>query len=208
MAAPKLEKRLNAHRIDEPGPGGTVQSERDADLRLIARVGRGDGVAFDALYRKYQTRLTRFLATLVRHPHIVEEVLDDTLMVVWQRAGDFKGESKLSTWIFAIAYRKAMKALRKYDAPLEDHEAENRPSHEASPEEAFGQTRLHRLLKGAMDELSPDHRGVVELTYFQDLSYREIAEIMDCPVDTVKTRMFYARRQLRRRLEGELPDWI
>jgi len=177
-------------------------------LRLIARVGCGDGEAFDALYRKYQTRLTRFLANLVRQPHIVEEVLDDTLMVVWQRAGDFKGQSKLSTWIFAIAYRKAMKALRKYDAPIEDYEAESRASREASPEEAFGQTRLHRLLKSAMDELSPDHRGVVELTYFQDLSYREIAEIMDCPVDTVKTRMFYARRQLKRRLDGELPDWI
>ena len=177
-------------------------------MRLIARVGRGDGEAFDALYRQYRTRLTRFLANLVRQPHIVEEVLDDTLMVVWQRAGDFKGQSKLSTWIFAIAYRKAMKALRKYDAPIEDYEAESRASREASPEEAFGQTRLHRLLKSAMDELSPDHRGVVELTYFQDLSYREIAEIMDCPVDTVKTRMFYARRQLKRRLDGELPDWI
>jgi RNA polymerase sigma factor (sigma-70 family) len=205
---PKLEKRLNAQRIDRPIQGDKAQSERDADLRLIALVGRGDGEAFNTLYRKYQTRLTRFLANLVRQPQIIEEVLDDTLMVVWERASDFKGESKLSTWIFAIAYRKAMKALRKYEAPLEDHEAENRASHEAGPEEAFGQTRLHRLLKGAMDELSPDHRGVVELTYFQDLSYREIAEIMDCPVDTVKTRMFYARRQLKRRLDGELPDWI
>jgi RNA polymerase sigma-70 factor (ECF subfamily) len=185
-----------------------AQSERDADLRLAALVGKGDAAAFDELYRKYRTRLTRFLGNLVRQPQIVEEVLDDTLMVVWERAGDFKGESKLSTWIFAIAYRKAMKALRRYDAPLEDHEAENRASHDSSPEEAFGQVRLNRLLHAAMAELSADHRGVVELTYFQDLSYREIAEIMDCPVDTVKTRMFYARRHLRRRLDGELPDWI
>ena len=185
-----------------------AQSGRDADLRLAALVGEGDAAAFDELYRKYQTRLTRFLANLVRQPQIVEEVLDDTLMVVWQRAGDFKGESKLSTWIFAIAYRKAMKALRRYDAPIEDHDAENRASNDASPEESFGQMRLHGLLRGAMAELSPDHRGVVELTYFQDLSYREIAEIMDCPVDTVKTRMFYARRHLKRCLEGELPDWI
>jgi RNA polymerase sigma factor (sigma-70 family) len=202
------KRGLNAQRIERPAQGDKAQSERDADLRLIALVGRGDGEAFNALYRKYQTRLTRFLANLVRQPQIIEEVLDDTLMVVWERASDFKGESKLSTWIFAIAYRKAMKALRRYDAPVEDHDAENRASHEASPEDAFGQTRLHRLLRGAMAELSPDHRGVVELTYFQDLNYREIAEIMDCPVDTVKTRMFYARRQLKRCLEGELPDWI
>ena len=190
------------------GRADRTQSERDADLRLIALVGQGDAGAFRELYRKYQTRLTRFLANLVRQPQIVEEVLDDTLMVVWERAADFKGESKLSTWIFAIAYRKAMKAVRRYDVPIEDHDAENRASNDASPEEAFGQTRLHGLLRGAMAELSPDHRGVVELTYFQDLSYREIAEIMDCPVDTVKTRMFYARRHLKRCLEGELPDWI
>ena len=190
------------------GRADRTQSERDADLRLIALVGQGDGGAFRELYRKYQTRLTRFLAYLVRQPQIVEEVMDDTLMVVWERAADFKGESKLSTWIFAIAYRKAMKAVRRYDAPIEDHDAENRASNEANPEEAFGQMRLHGLLRKAMAELSPDHRGVVELTYFQDLSYREIAEIMDCPVDTVKTRMFYARRHLKRCLEGELPDWI
>lgn len=182
--------------------------ERDSDMQLISRVSGGDRHAFEELYRRYQVRLERFLGNLVRHPQLVEEVLDDTLLVVWERAAGFKGESKLSTWIFAIAYRKAMKALRRYDAPIEDHEAENRASQEDSPEQAFGQTRLRDLLREAMAELSPDHRGVVELTYYNDLSYREIAEIMECPVDTVKTRMFYARRHLKRRLEGELPDWI
>lgn len=177
-------------------------------MELISRVSSGDRHAFEELYRKYRVRLERFLGNLVRHPQLVEEVLDDTLLVVWERAAGFKGESKLSTWIFAIAYRKAMKALRRYDAPVEDHEAENRPSHDDSPEQAFGQTRLRSLLRSAMSELSPEHRGVVELTYFNDLSYREIAEIMGCPVDTVKTRMFYARRHLKRCLEGELPDWI
>ncbi len=177
-------------------------------MELIARVSGGDRQAFEELYRRYQVRLERFLGNLVRHPQLVEEVLDDTLLVVWERAAGFKGESKLSTWIFAIAYRKAMKALRRYDAPVEDHDAENRASQDDSPEEAFGHTRLHEILREAMSELSPEHRGVVELTYFNDLSYREIAEIMGCPVDTVKTRMFYARRHLKRRLEGELPDWI
>jgi RNA polymerase sigma-70 factor (ECF subfamily) len=184
------------------------QAERDPDLRLLSRVRERDRQAFAELYRVYQVRLARFLANIVRHPPIVEEVLDDTLLVVWERAADFKGESKLSTWIFAIAYRKAMKALRRYDAPIEDDRGEHRVSEAATPEEAYGHKRLHDLLRQAMAELSPDHRTVVELTYFNDLGYREIAEIMDCPVDTVKTRMFYARRQLRRHLDGELPDWI
>jgi RNA polymerase sigma factor (sigma-70 family) len=196
---------LPANRIERRS---LVEQSGDADQRLLILVRARDKDAFEELYRKYQLRLTRFVGNLIRQPQIVEEVLDDTLMVVWERAADFKGESKLSTWIFAIAYRKAMKAIRRYDAPIEDSQAQNRASHEASPEDAFGQARLHRLLRDAMDELSPDHRGVVELTYFQDLSYREIAEIMDCPVDTVKTRMFYARRQLKLRLNGELPDWI
>ena len=199
---------LDRQKIERPLRVGRMQSEQPSDLQLIALVGQGDSQAFRELYRKYQTRLGRFLANVVRQPQIVEEVLDDTLMVVWERAADFKGESKLSTWIFAIAYRKAMKALRKYDVPLEDHEAENRLSPDANPEESFGRSRLHGLLRGAMAQLSADHRAVVELTYFQDLSYREIAEIMACPVDTVKTRMFYARRQLKRCLEGELTDWI
>jgi RNA polymerase sigma-70 factor (ECF subfamily) len=197
-----LEPTRLKHPAAEPGPG------HRPDAQLIALISERDRTAFAELYRVYQARLGRFLANLVRQPQIVEEVLDDTLMVVWERAADFKGESKLSTWIFAIAYRKAMKALRKYDAPMEDHEAENRLSPEENPEEAVGRAHLHGILRGAMASLSADHRAVVELTYFQELSYREIAEIMQCPVDTVKTRMFYARRQLKRCLDGELPDWI
>ena len=199
---------MDPQRIERPRESAAAQAERDGDLRLIARVGEGDRKAFGELYTKYQPRLTRFLGNVVRQPQIVEEVADDTLMVVWQRGSDFKGESKLSTWIFAIAYRKAMKALRRYDVPLEDHEAGGRPSLEPGPDELHGHNRLHGLLRAAMAGLSPDHRAVVELTYFQDLGYREIAEIMGCPVDTVKTRMFYARRQLRRCLEGDLSDWI
>ena len=86
--------------------------------------------------------------------------------------------------------------------------AENRESGEASPEDEYGSSKVHGLLRTAMEELSPDHRAVVDLTYFHELGYREIAEILGCPVDTVKTRMFYARRHLRRFLEGELSDWV
>lgn len=202
----KVSGKLAPGRIERPSLA--EKSEGGFDQRLISLVRQRDPKAFEELYRRYQSRLTRFVGNLVRQPQIVEEVLDDTLMVVWERATDFKGESKLSTWIFAIAYRKAMKAVRRYDAPIDDPEAENRPSDESNAEEVFGQARLHSVLRDAMAQLSPDHRSVVELTYFQDLSYREIAEIMSCPVDTVKTRMFYARRHLKRCLDGELPDWI
>jgi RNA polymerase sigma factor (sigma-70 family) len=178
------------------------------ELRLLGRVREGDRRAFEELYRIYHPRLMRFLINLVRRPQLVEEVLNDTLMVVWERSHSFKGASKLSTWIFAIAYRKAMKAVRRRDEPVEDRQAEQRPSPDDGPEEAVAHQRKQALLVRAIDELSPEHRAVVDLTYFHDMEYREIASILSCPVDTVKTRMFHARRRLRRRMEGELADWL
>ena len=129
-------------------------------------------------------------------------------MVVWERGDSINGTSKLSTWIFAIAYRKAMKALRRQDEAVEDVEAERRTSSDPGPDDALGQRKLHALLMEAMSELSPDHRAVVDLTYFHEIGYREIASILDCPVNTVKTRMFHARRHLRLKLGGELADWL
>ena len=184
------------------------RNSRENDDRLMEGVRARDVTAFEELYRGYHARLTRFLLKLIHRPQMVEEVLNDTLMVVWDRADSFNGASKLSTWIFAIAYRKAMKALRRQDEPLEDKRAEERMSLDATPEEELGFDRRRVLLMKAIAELSPEHRAVVDFTYFQEMGYREIASIMGCPVDTVKTRMFHARRHLKRRLAGEAPDWI
>jgi RNA polymerase sigma-70 factor (ECF subfamily) len=184
------------------------KDSRASDALLIERILVRDISAFEELYRIYCPRLTRFLSRLVQRPQIIEEVMNDTLMVVWDKADSFQGGSKLSTWIFGIAYRKAMKALRKQDEPLEDPWAEQRVSVDPSPEDELGRQRVQILLHRAIAELSPDHRAVVEFTYFHEMGYREIADIMGCPVDTVKTRMFHARRHLKRRLSGELPDWL
>ncbi|WP_363321757.1 sigma-70 family RNA polymerase sigma factor [Sphingomonas sp.] len=178
------------------------------DLRLIERVRGGDLLAFEELYRIYHSGMTRFVANLVRRPTLIEEVVNDTMMVVWEKAGSFNGASKLSTWMFAIAYRKAMRALRRHDEAMEDAQSEKRPSLNPSPEEEMIQARAGKLLANAMQSLSADHRTVVNLTYFHEMDYREIAAVMGCPIDTVKTRMFHARRHLRRLLGGELADWI
>ena len=185
-----------------------AQGSRESEALLMERIRARDVDAFEELYRGYRDRLSRFLLKRIRRPHLIEEVLNDTLMVVWDHAAAFKGDSKLSTWIFAIAYRKSMKALRNHQDPIEDKAAEERASLDPSPEDGFGRERTRALLLQAMAELSPEHRSVLEFTYFHELGYQEIAEIMSCPVGTVKTRMFHARRQMRRRLAGELPDWI
>lgn len=179
-----------------------------AELLLLEKVRRGDRGAFEALYRAYHPRLTRFLMRLVRRPQLVEEALNDTLMVVWQRPDSFHGGSKLSTWIFAIAYRKAMKALGRFDDPREDPEGFERVDEGPGPEENSAGVVRRDLLARAMDELSPAHRAVVDLTYYHALDYNEIARILDCPVGTVKTRMFHARRQLRCLVRGGLEDWV
>jgi RNA polymerase sigma-70 factor (ECF subfamily) len=187
---------------------GASAGAPDDDAQLMTRIRARDLRAFEALYRRYHPRLTRFLLNLVRRPQMVEEVLNDTMMVVWNRPDSFQGASRLSTWIFGIAYRKALKALRRRDEPAEDLQAEARPSGEPGPEQQLGARQTQAALREAMKALSPDHRAVLDLTYFHEIGCREIAEIMGCPVDTVKTRMYYARRHLKRVMDGALTDWL
>ena len=178
------------------------------EVLLVRRVAAGETRAFEELYRIYHPRLTRFLINILRRPHLVEEALDDTMMVVWRRPASFTGASKVSTWIFAIAYRTALKALSRLDEPQEDIDAEQRPSPDHDPERRLGDRQVQKILLEAMDKLSSDHRVVVDLTYYHEAGYREIAQIMNCPVGTVKTRMFHARQKLKDLLDGQLEDWL
>jgi RNA polymerase sigma factor (sigma-70 family) len=191
----------SARQAFPPSPGR-------GEAALLSRIADHDTRAFEDLYRIYNLRLSRFILNMVRRPHLVEEILNDTMMVIWRKADSFDGKSKLSTWIFAIAYRRALNALRGLKEPVEDKDAEHRESPEEGPERQFGRRQVHDLLLSAMTQLSADHRAVVDLTYFHEMDYREIAEIMACPVDTVKTRMYHARRHLKRVLAGQLTDWL
>jgi RNA polymerase sigma-70 factor (ECF subfamily) len=187
---------------------GTATPRALDERELLERVKARDVDAFERLYRIYQPRLARFLTNLVKRPQLVEEVLDDTMMVVWQTAGSFRGTSKLSTWVFAIAYRKALKARSRWPDPVEDDEWDTRVSNDPAPDAELERSRVRSALVAAMGELSAEQRAVVDLTYFHGLGYRDIAEILSCPVDTVKTRMFHARRRLRQALSGNLADWL
>lgn len=191
-----------SHRTD------AIRSSGPDERELLARVSAQDLQAFEKLYRIYQPRLARFLIAILQRPPLVEEVLDDTMMVVWQTAGNFRGSSKPSTWVFSIAYRKALKAKAKWPDPVEDDEYDTRVSDGPGPEDELHHKKLHDALVVAMGHLSPEHRAVVDLTYFHGMGYREIADIVECPVDTVKTRMFHARRRLKEAMPGSLADWL
>jgi RNA polymerase sigma-70 factor (ECF subfamily) len=187
---------------------GAARLGASEDVRLLESIRRKDMRAFKELYQLYHSRLTRFLNNMLRSAPLTEEVLNDTMMVVWEHADRFNGRSKVSTWIFGIAYRKALKARDRYDPPVDDVGAEARESAQPGPEQELARWQIQQLLRQAIGELSHEHRTVVDLTYFHEMSDRDIAEVMDCPVDTIKTRMFHARRNLKAKLAGRLPDWL
>jgi RNA polymerase sigma-70 factor (ECF subfamily) len=189
-------------------PAAAADTAELAERQLVRRVAARELWAFEALYRSYHRRLARFLDRMTRHPDLVDELVNDTMLVVWNRADSYNGQSKVSTWIFAIAYRKALKALHRMDEPVDDEAAEPQASGEPGPEQQLGLQQLHEALQQALAGLSAPHRAVIDLTYFHGADCREIAEIVGCPVDTVKTRMFHARRRLRGLLAGRLEDWL
>src|SRR5215470_5206727 len=155
----------------------------ETEAHLVARIASEDQHAFEALYRIYYRRLTRFLERITRRPHAIEEILDDTMLAVWRKAATFNGSSQVSTWIFAIAYRMALKALKRDRTWVrnlfDDREEVSAPSPEAALIEGQSRLRIQRLLA----DLSPEQRAVVELTYYHGCAYKEIAEIVGCPVD-------------------------
>jgi RNA polymerase sigma factor (sigma-70 family) len=181
------------------GPGATpLKRSSDAqDLNLMARVVAGDLRAFETLYRIYHPRLDRFLGLITPRRTIVEEALNDTMLVVWRRSETYTGQCKVSTWIFAIAYRTALKALRTQDEPAAAAEVDDFVSEDAGPEQQLDRRQTRAALMRALQKLSAEQRAVLILTFFHDLPYAEIAQVVDCPVDTVKTRVFHGRRRLR-----------
>jgi RNA polymerase sigma factor (sigma-70 family) len=167
------------------------------EVALIGKVAGGDMTAFETLFRRYYPRLRRFLEQLTRRPHLVDEILNDTMLVVWRKADTFNLRSKLSTWIIGIALRRSLKALECTDDAIDfDPDAAATPA-ESGPEGNVLRQELRAQLGRALLSLSPEHRAVIELTYYEGYTCREIAAIVGCPIDTVKTRMFHARRRLK-----------
>ncbi|HEY0510572.1 MAG TPA: sigma-70 family RNA polymerase sigma factor [Thermoanaerobaculia bacterium] len=168
------------------------------ELTLLRRVATKDRRAFEALYHLYYRRLFGYLLKLTRRADLVEEVLNDVMLAIWKGAASFDGRSRPSTWIFGIAYHKALKAIaRRPQEPQGTAEESAEPVDTEEPERLAVRRELASVLGRAIGALSPEQRAVVELTYYYGLAYQEIAEIVGCPVNTVKTRMFHARRRLK-----------
>ena len=180
----------------ETRPLGAAQLyANDRELELLRRIVLRDRDAFRDLYLMYHRRLARFLMRMSLSHETVEEIINDTLWTVWQKAADFRGASRVSTWIVGIAYRRALKSLRQsraMRAPVTDEFTDMQ-----SDVDIEGGNVTKQWLERALAELPIEQRMVMEFAYLMGHSCEEIAEIMHCPVNTVKTRMFHAREKLR-----------
>lgn len=197
------EFSLNARQpaVYSVSRGAALASDDESEAALIERIRRQEQPAFEILYHRYYQRLARFIYRTTGCSESLEELINDTMYVVWCKAETFNGSAKPSTWIFGIAYNKALKSLKdryrqqpEYDSELmetlENQFTTDLPSATDKLESAEWFAR-------AFAQLPPEQRATIELTYYQDMSYQEIAELMQCSENTVKTRMFHARKKLQ-----------
>jgi len=165
---------------------------------LLQRIIEGDTSAFEVFYKLYYTKLSRFILRMTYQPESVEELIQETLLVVWEKPEGFNHTCKISTWVFGIAYNKTLKLLSKKAGRSNDVNVDDLTDIIGDPAADPAQYLESKdWLSCALAILSPDQRAVIELTFYHDLPYQDIAIILNCPENTVKTRMFHARKKLQ-----------
>ena len=171
---------------------------------LMGRVAEGDRTALSALYRRYETPVYRFILSKLNDPHEAADILQDVFIEVWRSAGRFEGRSKVQTWIFGIAWRKAIDAHRKRARVSVSDEIPETEDDSVDTEACVlaGQEAEH--VHHCLGTLSDDHRTAVRLAFLEDMSYRQIAEVLSIAEGTIKTRIFHAKKLLLRCLQGRV----
>jgi len=168
-----------------------------SDEALIVRVATGDKVAMQVLFARHHVRVYRFVLRLVRDQTLAEDLISEVFLDVWRQAGRFEARSAVSTWLLAIARYKALSALRrKPEEELDEEAAAAIEDPGDSPEVALEKKDKSAILRQCLTKLSAEHREIIDLVYYHEKSVEEVAEIVGIPENTVKTRMFYARKKL------------
>jgi len=168
-----------------------------SDGELLIAAGAGDHSALEELYLGYQGRLASFLSRFTRRGVIVEEIINDTFMVVWRHANEFRFASQVSSWIFGIAYRTALKSVRRERKHSATRSLDECPEQTVDP---MVETEVQDWVMHGLNRLSHEQAVTLQLACHIGHSLVEIAKITGAPVGTVKARMFHARKNLRRYL--------
>jgi RNA polymerase sigma-70 factor (ECF subfamily) len=173
------------------------------DETLMERVAEGDRQAIRLLFERYQLIVYRFVLRLVANTATAEDIVSDVFIELWRHAARFEGRARLSTWILAIARNKAVSAMRgRIDQPLDDAMLETIPDQGITAEETLHASERSAVLRQCLVQLSPLHREIIDLVYYHEKSVEEVSVILGVRAATVKTRMFYARRQLAEHLRA------
>ena len=177
------------------------------DSDLIKSCVPNNEEAFTILYQRYDKRVFQYLMTILNDATLAEEVLVEVMLAIWKGLHTFQGQSKVSTWIFGIAHHKAVDALRKVTSqqrgsiPLHDI-IETAETHE-NPLKKTQQNWMAAVINKGLMTLSSDHREILHMAFYEELSYQEIGELLGIPVNTVKTRVYYAKQQLKKTLQHQ-----
>ena len=182
----------------------TTHEHSTVEGTLVRKVATGDTRAFEALYHLYEKRVYHYICTFVRDQSLAEEVVGEVMLAVWRGACHFAHQSRVSTWIFGIARHKALDAVRRNGRP--DHrtvdidDLPDLPSPQETPIEGIQREQLGTVMRQALAALSPEHQEVLRLVFYEELPYEDIALLLTIPENTVKTRVFYAKQQLKRHI--------
>ena len=200
--------RSHESRDEDARQGSGVEQ---TDLELVRRAQRGERGAFDLLVLRYQHRVVKLVARLLRDPTEAEDVAEDAFVKAYRALGSFRGDSAFYTWLYRIAVNTARNSMASrqrrpldYEADLNESEqaaVESRMRHGDTPEAAALSDEIHRTVNHAVEQLPEDLRTAIILREVEGLSYEEIAEAMDCPVGTVRSRIFRAREAIDRSLK-------
>jgi len=177
------------------------------DARLITRIASQDEAALRLLLARHQAGLFRFAQRLLRNEAMAEEVTNEVFLEVWRNARKYEGRASVATWLFSIAHHRAVSVLRKRgEETWNADEAERLEDGSDTPEVATQKSDEADMLKRCIGELSAEHREIIDLVYYHEMSIAEAADVLAIPENTVKTRMFYARKRLSELLRARNVD--
>jgi RNA polymerase sigma-70 factor, ECF subfamily len=174
-----------------------VAFDGQSDSRLIKAIASGNRSAMRTFYLRHNVRVFRFISRLVADRALAEDLVSDVFIEVWSKAGSFEGRSHVSTWLLAIARFKALSSVNRKREVLGDEAAMELVEDTAdTPEETLLKEDRAARLRRCLAQMSREHREVIDLVYYHEKSIEEVAEIIQRPKNTIKTRMFYARKRL------------
>ena len=193
----------NVVAINSAASQGILAAQATSDEMLLQSIADGGRTAMHILYSRHQVRVYRFILRIVRDTTIAEDLVSQVFLDVWRTAKQFEGRSQVSTWLLSIARFKALTALRQRRfEDIDQDEVREIADESETPETSLERTTTSAILRACVAKLSPAHREIINLVYYHEKSVEEVGQIIGIPQSTVKTRMFYARKQLGELLRG------